>query len=429
MYFIFIEFSVTNLAILNRDRSGIQAAIEESYPDDVVAKVGKEALDEWQKDPGVAFAIHAGIGAAEGIIAGGVGAIVDGAYPAAAAELDAVAAAGEADEVVQLAENTWVNAGVIEDARVPRLTRIQRAAGRNEARGGLTRVTRRQAIQFIAKKPSNFMKAYNAGISKAYVTLSTKEGIINYLLKTVGRAFTVATVIDAPVQTFSNDGTGPLSSEDESKVSEEEVNLHPLALHVQGCISRTGMPAVLGQMHMGFREVERSDHRDSNSSYVYVTHSPDQKASLYIENSTSHDGFHIRVSTSTKEKIDENRYLSVTHWLPSDFRDSNSLYVHASDDKNTAATWSLEIYEETYPVLKLIDSGTASGSKMNGGYLTARFNKKTDGRRDGGAYMSIHNRPNGENELSMFGFRFKRQDELWWSKFSLANSTRCFGPF
>jgi len=390
--------------------SGIQAAIEESYPDDVVAKVGTEALDEWQKDPGVAFAIHAGIGAAEGIIAGGVGAIVDGAYPAAAAELDSVAAA-EADEVVQLAENTWVNAGVVEDARVPRLTRIQRAAGRNEARGGLTRVTRRQAIQFIAKKPSNFMKAYKAGISKAYVILSTKEGILNYLFKSVGRAYTEATVIDAPMRTFFPGRS--LSSEDASKVS-EEVNFHPLALHVQGCISRKGMPAVLGQMHMGFREVERSDHRTSNSSYVYVTHSPDQKASLYIENSTSHDGFHIRVSTSTKEKIDENRYLSVTHAIHSDFRDWTSLYVHASDDKNTAATWSLEIYEETYPVLKLIDSGTASGYKMNGGYLTARFNEKTDGRRDGGAYMSIHKRPNGESELSMFGFRFKRQDELWW---------------
>lgn len=426
MYFIFIEFSVTNLAILNRDRSGIQAAIEESYPDDVVAKVGTEALDEWKKDPGVAFAIHAGIGAAQGIIAGGIGAIVDGEYPATAAELDSVVA--EADEVVQLAENNWVDAGVAEDARVPRLTIIQRAAGRNEAHAGLPRVTRRRAIQFIAKIPSNFMKAYNAGISKARVILTTKRGIVNYLSKTVGIAFTVASVIDAPVRAISNNGTGPLSSEDESKVS-EEVNFHPLALHVQGCIGRKGMPAVLGQMHMGSREVERCDHRDSNSSYVYVTHSPYQKASLYIENSTSHDGFHIRVSTSTKEKINENRYLSVAHEHQSDKRGRNSLYVHASDDKNTAATWSLEIYEETYPVLKLIDSGTASGSEMNGGYLTARFNKKTDGRRDGGAYMSIHNKPNGENKLSMFGFRFNRQDKLWWSKFSLAHGTRCFGPF
>ena len=36
---------------------------------------------------------------------------------------------------------------------------------------------------------------------------------------------------------------------------------------------------------MGFRQVEEKDTRDRNSSYVYVTHAPDQSTALHIEDS------------------------------------------------------------------------------------------------------------------------------------------------
>jgi hypothetical protein len=82
--------------------AGIQAAIEEAYPDDVKDIIGKETQEEWNKDIAGTFFIHAGIGAAEGLITGGVGFIVDGVYPAASAELAEIATVGEEGEALEL---------------------------------------------------------------------------------------------------------------------------------------------------------------------------------------------------------------------------------------------------------------------------------------------------------------------------------------
>ena len=62
---------------------------------------------------------------------------------------------------------------------------IQRAVGRNEDRGRINQVpiTRCQSIQFLAKKPSNFLRAYEAGMKYAKEILTTKKGMLRYIIK------------------------------------------------------------------------------------------------------------------------------------------------------------------------------------------------------------------------------------------------------
>lgn len=67
----------------------------------------------------------------------------------------------------------------------------------------------------------------------------------------------------------------------------------------------------------------------------------------------------------------------------------------------------MEIYEDTYTVVKLIDAGNANGRRMNGGYLTVRFDKSTDRRRDGGSHMNVHKKPNGESKVTIYWVPFQ----------------------
>jgi hypothetical protein len=391
--------------------AGIQAAIEEAYPKDVEDIIGKETQDEWNKDIAGTFFIHAGVGAVEGLVTGGVGFIVDGVYPAASAELAEITTVGEVGEGGELINSSWTGVGARNDpVNALGMTRQQRAAGINVARGGVTRVTRRQAITFIAKKPGNFITAYKAGVASVKETLTTRRGIARYIIKKLGNAFVSATIFDAPRKTLGPGRRGLAASNDDDDDS-EPTRLNPLFMHVQGSISRKGIPGVLGHMHIATTELEDGDSRTGQSSFAYVTHSPTERALLYTEESAAGDGFHIRVSSSSGRTA-KDRYLAVANGDPKDLRDANSLYVNAHDGY-PGATWALEIYEDVHAVLRLVRAGTVSGRSMIGGYLIAHFDQERDRRKDGGAYLAVSNDP-GTDVASIFGFRFMSPDQLWW---------------
>lgn len=377
--------------------------------------VGKEAQKQWGDNPGEAFAIHAGLGAVEGFIAGTVGTIVDGALPAASAEVSTVAGAAE-EEAVELAPGTFGRSGVSaasEDARVP----LQRWARRRDVlQDAAPRATTlRQVFTYVGKVArdvdTKFWNAMKLGGAKAKNILTTKEGMRNYLIKTFGVAYSEAVLITAPMSSTLNSSdpnkqrAAPAPAADSNAQS-----FVPLVIHVQGCIGRKGLPAVQGHMHIATAEMEPGDNRDGISSYAYVTHSPTNKALLQFEESKAGDGFHIRTS--------KGHYLAVANDHSTDRRGKDALFVHTtslnSTRPTTPATWAVEIYEEVNVVLKLINAGNSSGSRMNGGYLSARFNKGSDGRKDGGAYLNVHNDPNGDHQASMLGFRVMRPDKLWW---------------
>ena len=59
----------------------------------------------------------------------------------------------------------------------------------------MTRVTSCQAITFLAKKPSNFIKAYKEGIASVKETLTTPRGIKKYVIKKLGGALSNAIIV------------------------------------------------------------------------------------------------------------------------------------------------------------------------------------------------------------------------------------------
>lgn len=374
--------------------------------------VGKEAQAEWKKDPGATFAIHAGIGAAEGLIAGTIGTIVDGAYPAASAELSQVPGVAGEDEAVQLTEQSWQSAGVGADSN-PATTTVRRVAGRGLVRSNASTVTAtsHQAFTFVVKNPSSFLKILHLGGAAAKTILKTKRGMAKYLIKIFGIVWTEVQLLSYPKSEIDKlKGRSVPAATEDGEAAPTANSFHPVVMHVQGCISRAGLPAVHGHMHIATAATEPGDSRSAISSdtYAYVTHSPTERAFIQFEDSKAGDGFHIRTS--------KDSYLSVARTYKTDRRGKNTSFVHATtyDQAYPPATWAVEIYEESNVVLKLIDSGDPSGSRMNGGYLAARFNKKSDWRKDGGAYLCVHNKPNGNHKASLFGFRVMRQDKLWW---------------
>jgi hypothetical protein len=350
--------------------------------------------------------IHAAVGAAEGVVAGGVGFVVDGAYPAASAELGEITTAAEQGEAGGLTRSSfaWTEEG--EEMVRPRV------AGRNLP-GNLTRSPSRVSLTFLAKTKGSFIKAYKAGLKVGKEILTTKRGMKRYLIKKLGVSFSLAVVVDAPMKASQDSaGQAPTATED-AIVDDDEAGVRPLFMNVQGSIGEKGIAAVLGHMHIATTETEPGDSREGLSSYAYVTHSSTERSLLYVEDAKSGEGFHIRVS-SASGKTNKDRYLAVADNHPKDRRDANSLYVNAHDGY-PGATWALEIYEEVHAVLRLVSPGTASGRPMNGGYLVAHLDTERDGRQDGGCYLAVAKAPTGGDDVaSMFGFRFMSQDQLWW---------------
>lgn len=350
--------------------------------------------DEWEEDLTCTFCIEMGIGAVD-TIARGIGTIVHGAYPAIPDDLEALDKKIGAP-FIKVPPSAWARSGFNDDAESSKLQRssLQRVVGIVENGAKAPRLTAHQPFTYVAKISSNFMKDIRErnDMSIRREVLKTKGDMTTFLINQLGP---VGDTIDPPAS------------------SDSFSQIRPFSAHVQGCISRKGIPAVLGHMHVATAEVEVGDERDATSSFAYVTHSPTQMSTLFIENSKTLNGFHIRVSGSSGE-TSEDRYLSVANEHPKDTQGKNALLVHAADvSKNTPAIWALEIYDDAYPVLKLINAGDSSGSSVNGGYLVAEFNNTV--RLDGGAYLSVRSdQPTSDDSLSIFGFRFVRQDQLWW---------------
>mmetsp|Transcript_4080 Transcript_4080/g.5972 ORF Transcript_4080/g.5972 Transcript_4080/m.5972 type:complete len:781 (+) Transcript_4080:315-2657(+) len=388
---------------------GIQAAIEEAYTDD---DMKKEVQEEWDKDAGgvaVTLLTHIGIGAGEGLIAGGIGTIVDGAYPAASAEMEAAA---EAAEVADSAEMqalggrswAWTEEGEAE------ATAGRRVAGAGRRGAIVVQPTRSQTVAFLLRKPSNFISAFRAGRKIVLETFLNRRGLTRYCIKKFGVSAAQFIILDAPISAGIKGNHRSLL---ETNEEDEASTIRPLFAHVQGGLSKNGLPAILGQMHIATTAVEAGDFRDAQSSYAYTTHSPTERALLYVEDSKDGSGFHIRVSGASGG-TSKDRYLAVANNHSGDRRDDNSLYVNAHDGY-PGATWALELYEEKYAVFRLVSPGTMSGAPMKGGYLVAHSNLEKDRRNDGGCYLSIVHSPKTDNPVaSIFGFRFMHPDRLWW---------------
>lgn len=395
-------------AIGNLGGDGLQAAIEATFPDDAPTEV----LDRFDENLGGSIVTDLGIGAIEGVVTGGVGAIVDGAYPSMVGEMENITTVVEDQGVVVgLTEDSWRTVG-LNQGRNGRL-QAGRFVGR---RGGIVvrPPPKRSAIAFLVRKPSNFILAYNKGLNISKEIITTKRGFLRVLMKKLGH-FVVAGVATRPVKKGIAPGRG-LMGEIDYPIGE----IRDFFLHVQGCIgSMAGEPAVLGHMHIATTPTESFDARDPGSSYAYVTHSPTEKAPLYIPvesyiESEEEVGFYIRVSGSSG-RTTKDRYLAVANEHHRDRRDKNSLYVFATDDETQRAAWVIELYEGTQAVLRLVHAGSSSGSSMVGGYLIAHFDQDSDRRSDGGCYLAVSKVPGDNNDVAaVFGIRFAHSNRLWW---------------
>jgi hypothetical protein len=195
-------------------------------------------------------------------------------------------------------------------------------------------------------------------------------------------------------------------------------------LYTNSTVDKDGLTVLKAGMHLVKRADSEmpvmADMRDSQSTFAYMTTSLSEHAVLRLEDAPSGKGLIIRVSKESGD-TDKDHFLAIGDSDKYKYRDTESHYIYAHDNKDNAAVWEISLFQKKHLVFRLVDAGTSGGKafitefqskvdKGTGFYIMALDQYDSDKRPGGGVYLLVVKKPVPIG----FGILVTHHDDYWW---------------